>query len=307
MLEVRVQKAGFTNDDSIVSDLDFTVERGEVLAIVGESGIGKSTLLKTIAGLIPVFEGEIILDGKCLKKAKHSLIAGDDNITLVNQSFNEDLYFTVEENIKSCMLHLTQKDQEEFIQELLKVLSLESKKDIQARYLSGGEKQRVSLACALAKEPSVLLLDEPFAHLDIHLRKQIGGYLKHLVKEKKTSLIWVSHEGEEALSWGDSIFIARREGWLGKYSPEQVYFDLNDQSFAHYFGEVNKLRVNDEMIYFRPWNFKFDGDYLYKVELDYQSHSLRNGYYANYFLTKNNEQIVLFSLSIMNDCKVIYV
>jgi ABC-type multidrug transport system ATPase subunit len=307
MLEVRIQNAGFKEGETVLSDVNFSVKSGEVLAIVGESGIGKSTLLKTIAGLIPVFDGEILLDGRSIKKAKHALIAGDDNITLVNQSFNEDLYFTVEENIRSSMLHLTKDDQNAFIEELLKTLSLVSKKDIHARYLSGGEKQRVSLACALAKEPDVLLLDEPFAHIDVYLRKRIGNYLRNLVKDKKIALIWVSHEGEEALSWGDHILIASRESWLGKFTPEQVYFDLKDKPYAHYFGEVNQIQLKGEKYFFRPWFFKKSGDEESKIEINYQSHALRNGYYANYFLTKDNEQIVLFSLSIMNDCKAIYV
>lgn len=309
MLEVNIHNCGFEGGGHIISDLHFSVNKGEVLAIVGESGVGKSTLLKTIAGLIPFFEGDVKLEGRNLKKAKDALIAGDDEVALVNQDFNEDLYFTVEENIKAAMLHLTIEDQKEFMSELLSVLSLELIKDKQARYLSGGEKQRVSLACALAKEPKVLLLDEPFAHIDVYLRKKIGSFLKRLVREKNTSMIWVSHEGEEAMSWGDFIMIANQTKWLGKYTPEEVYFDYKDQAFARYFGEVNKIQYLGQTCCFRPWSFSLsEGEKeKNKVKIKFKYHSLRNGYYANYFDTSNNEEIVLFSLSILSDCTEIYV
>jgi iron(III) transport system ATP-binding protein len=307
MLEVNIHNCGFEDKDHIISDLHFSVNKGEVLAIVGESGVGKSTLLKAIAGLIPVIEGGVKLEGRILKKAKEALIAGDDEVALVNQDFNEDLYFTIEENIKAAMLHLTIEDQKEFMNELLSVLSLELIKDKQARYLSGGEKQRVSLACALAKEPKVLLLDEPFAHIDVYLRKKIGSYLKRLVKEKNTSMVWVSHEGEEAMSWGDFIMIANHTKWLGKFTPEEVYFDYKDQPFARYFGEVNEIQYQGQKYCFRPWNYSLSGDDKNKLKVRFKYHSLRNGYYANYFDTNNNEEIVLFSLSILSDCTEIYV
>jgi ABC-type multidrug transport system ATPase subunit len=307
MLEVAIHKAGYSAEKTILTDLAFHVEEGEVLAIVGQSGAGKSTLLKTIAGLIPYLEGGIKMDGRTVKKSVHALIPGDKDIALVTQDFNEDLYFTAEENIKAAMLHLLKEDQSEFLEELIAVMDIEAIRNKQSRYLSGGEKQRVSLACALAKEPLLLLLDEPFAHIDVHLRQRIGNYLRNLVKEKNIALIWVSHEGEEALGWGDSILINHQNNWLGKFSPKEVYFDQVDQPYAYFFGEVNRVKVGEEWIHFRPWDFSLEDTKKYKVVVNFKSCSLRNGYFSNYFETTNKEELVLFAREELKMCKKIYV
>lgn len=307
MLDVTIHKAGYSAGNIILSDLVFRVQEGEVLAIVGKSGAGKSTLLKTIAGLIPYLEGSIKMDGRTITKSVHALIPGDKDIALVTQDFNEDLYFTAQENIQAALLHLTKEDQAQFLEELITVMDIDSIRHKQSRYLSGGEKQRVSLACALAKEPRLLLLDEPFAHIDVHLRRRIGEYLKNLVKEKNTALIWVSHEGEEALGWGDTILIHYEKNWLGKFSPKQVYFDHVDQPYAHYFGEVNHVKLGGEVIHFRPWDFGLKDTKKYQVIVNFKSSSLRNGYFANYFETANNEELVLFAREELKSCKKIYV
>lgn len=307
MLDISIKHSGFDGVKKIISDLNFRINDGEVLAIVGDSGVGKSTFLKTVAGLIPHFDGSIKLDNRIVKQFTQTLIPGDSDIALVNQDFKEDLYFTVEENIRKSMLHLTKADQASFLLELIGVLSLNELIDRKARYLSGGEKQRVSLACALAKEPRVLLLDEPFAHIDVYLRNQIGVYLKQLVKEKKTIIVWVSHEGEEAMSWGDSILIANKTSWEGKFTPKEVYFDLVDRPFARYFGEINQVEMNESNHYFRPWNYDLNGSEEKKISLDYIDSNLRNGYFANYFKTKKKEEVILFSFEPMKNCKEIYV
>ena len=176
MLAVRSLNLAFKH--TVLHDLTFEVAAGSIVGIVGPSGGGKSSLLKIIAGLLDANSGEVTWRNQRVKGPADQLVPGHPEIQLVNQDFGLDIYHTVEENVVQKMLYLPNDVRKQFSEELLDLVELTHLRSQQAIHLSGGEQQRLAIARSLAVEPEVILLDEPFAHLDAHLKVRIGNYLK---------------------------------------------------------------------------------------------------------------------------------
>ena len=297
----------FDTQPDLLKGIDFSVKTGEVISIVGASGVGKSTLLKCLAGLLDITKGEISLDGETLISPKQKLIAGNDDIGIVTQSFSENPHFTVLENINRKLLHLTKSDRESFINELLGLFQLKSLSNVKSHQISGGEKQRLSMACALAQEPKVLLLDEPFAHLDVHLRKRVGRFIKKQCNKYGLAVVLVTHEGAEALSWSDSIYFMQNGQLLNQQSPEKAYFQPRTLKQGLYFGELNSVRKAGKQVLFRPNEYELEGNKADSFKLKFIDSEFRGGYYANYFKLENGREVILYSRDIMRKTKRIYV
>lgn len=291
----------------ILNNVSFKIDTPGVYGIIGASGAGKSTLLKAIAGLIN-FSGEIRFENINILPASKQLIPGYEDIALVSQAFEEDLYFTVEENIKNNLLHLTKDVAELFLEELIAVFDLAKIRKIKSILVSGGEKQRLSMACAIAKEPSVLLLDEPFVHLDVHLRSKIGDFLQKIIEENKMIVLLVTHEGEEALSWCNQIGMIK-DGRLNDFdSPEKFYNSPKNFYEGRFFGDLNSVQINEQKLLFRPNQYYFNASKSnVELKLKYLKSEFRGHYIANYFVTLNDEIIILYNNEEMINTKIIYV
>ena len=142
----------------VLKRISFEVKRGERIVIVGESGCGKTTLLKTIAGYVQVSSGNILLEGEIVKGPKEQLVPGHPKIKLVNQDFELDDFHTVEENIRLRLLQFNKDYITYRIEVLLKVIGLEKYKSQLANELSGGQKQRLAIARALADETRIVII-----------------------------------------------------------------------------------------------------------------------------------------------------
>ncbi len=293
------------DDKHILSDIDFSLNSGEIISIVGPSGAGKSSMLKILAGKLIPSKGEVFLLGK-KQHYKNQLIPGNDEIGYASQEFNEDNYFTVKENIARNLLHLTKEDKELFCQELLNLVKLNELSNTQARYLSGGEKQRLTLACTLAFEPKVLLLDEPFSHLDIHLRNSIGTFLKKLALKQEISVVLVTHQGEEALSWSNKIFFLNKGKISSEYTPKEAYFNSKNKFEGAFFGELNVINFYGKELIFRPTEFSLENNFDKKINIHFKYSEFRGFYNAFYFITDEDEQIVLYSKENLERTTVIY-
>lgn len=223
----------------IFSDFNFSLEQKTILAILGASGSGKTTLLKLLAGLLEYEEGEIWLNNEKLFKPSEQLIAGHQEITLVKQDFDLFPNHTIEENILYPIRKLHPEDQEEKLQELLKLCKLENFAKKYPTQLSGGQQQRIALAQALANEPSVILLDEPFSQLDTHLKEDLRRNLREILKESETTVILVLHDPKDALMLADKIMVLEKGKILQLGTPQDIYEKPTNKEVASLLGRCN--------------------------------------------------------------------
>lgn len=307
-----VENIGFFYDQEqpIFEGVKFTVAPGEIVSIVGPSGAGKTTLLKCVAGILPLNQGAVFLEGEKLANPNEILIPGHPEIALVNQLFKLERHFTVRENISIQLHHLPKIERENFVEELLSVLELKELSNEKTKNISGGEQQRVSIACALAKEPRCLLLDEPFVHFDVHLTKKIGEYLRKLVRLRDMGVLLVTHNGEEALSWSNRLLILRKGKITSRYTPEMAYFKPKNLFEGRFFGELNSVYNEGRQILFRPTQYALnpteDKEEI-EIIVAYDYARFNGPYWANYFKLSNGKEIVLYSTSELNKIKKIYV
>jgi sulfate transport system ATP-binding protein len=225
----------------VVDDLNFTVDKGRILAILGPSGCGKSTTLKIIAGLIRQDSGEVWLNGERLDDVP----ANKRRIGFVFQHYSLFPHMTVRRNIEFGLRvgGAGPKKMARKVKELLELVGLEGMEDRKPSQLSGGQQQRVALARALAIEPRLLLLDEPFGALDAKIRKRLRRDLKKLQKNTGITTIFVTHDQEEAFEVGYMIAVMR-EGTIDQIDlPRDLYDNPRTSFVAQFVGNVNVISI----------------------------------------------------------------
>ena len=224
-----------------VDDVTIAVERGEFVALLGPSGSGKSTILMSIAGFETPSEGEILLDGRRInEQPPHSR-----GIGMVFQKYALFPHLTVAENI-AYPLRRRGMAREAIVRETGRALEMVRLVGYGARYpsqLSGGEQQRVALARALVFHPSVLLMDEPLGALDRKLRQRMQIEIKMLHREIGATIVFVTHDQEEALSMADRIAVLHRGRLQQIGAPRQLYDEPANAFVADFIGETNLLDI----------------------------------------------------------------
>jgi len=240
MLDVSISSFSYAENE-ILKKIAFQLRPGEHLAVLGESGCGKSTLLHLVYGLLDLPNGHISWKGKKLLGPKYNLVPGEDFIKLVAQEFNLMPFTTVAENIATFLPRMDLQDDASRVSELLDVVDLNDHKDSYVKNLSGGQKQRVALAKALAKQPELLLLDEPFSHIDTFRKNTLRRKLFSYLKEKNISCITATHDSEEALAFSDQMVLLKDGEVELSGTPEEVYQNLNSAYQAGFFGEITVL------------------------------------------------------------------
>ena len=206
---LAVSAISLAYEKPVLCDVSLSLVGSEIIGLVGKSGAGKSSLLKIMAGLIDQDNGDVLLDGKLQPKSSLRLIPGTKGIELVNQDFKLDVYHTVAENIRESILYLPNTERERRVEQMLSLFELKPLRHQKAHLLSGGEQQRLAIARAVAKKPKVLLLDEPFAHLDARLRLKLTNFLLKIKEKEGVAMVIVSHDGQEILGVSDSICILK--------------------------------------------------------------------------------------------------
>jgi iron(III) transport system ATP-binding protein len=195
----------------VFTDINLTVNSGEFMAIFGPSGCGKSTLLRAIAGLVIPQEGKIEIVGRCVTHDGKNIIPVESrHIGLVFQDYALFPFQTVAENIGFGLPQKTRVEKlakHSRVNELLSLINMSHLAQRLPCQLSGGQQQRVALARALAPRPKLLLLDEPFANVDITLRQQLISALQQLVKHEQVSVIFVTHDRNEAFALAHRVAI----------------------------------------------------------------------------------------------------
>ena len=235
------------NKVNILENLCFEVSKGEHLSIIGESGSGKSTLLKLIYGEYDLKQGEIFWNTTEILGPKHNLVIGYDFMKYVAQEFDLMPFISVEENVGKFLSNFFPKEKKERVDELLDVVDLTPFAKVKVKTLSGGQKQRVALARAIAKQPEIILLDEPFSHIDNfkkqYLRRSVFKYLK----EKNITCIVATHDKEDVLGYADRMIVLDKSKIIENNSPQHLYNNPKNKLIASFFGEFNI--INNTFVY----------------------------------------------------------
>ncbi len=246
MLQVKNISFGYSST-TVLEEVDFSIGIGENLAIIGESGSGKSTMLKLIYGEYDLEVGEILWNDIKILGPKYNLVIGYDFMKYVTQEFDLMPYTSVEENIGKYLSRFYPKEKEKRIKELIKVVELESFSKTKVKNLSGGQKQRVALARALAKEPEILLLDEPFSHIDNFKKQSLRRNLFKYLKENSISCIVATHDKSDVLDFADKMIVLHNKKIIAKGTPQELYKNPKIPLIASFFEEFST--INDEIYY----------------------------------------------------------
>jgi iron(III) transport system ATP-binding protein len=251
---MALSTAGVTRrigDRSVVDDVTFDVSTGELLVLVGPSGCGKSTLLRIIAGLDTAASGQVRLDGVDVT----GLPPERRRIGLVFQDHALFPHRRVGQNIAFGLKHLDKSARERRVDELLELVRLPGVAKRYPHELSGGEQQRIALARALAPDPAVVLLDEPFASLDPSLRDDVRTDVVSALRERRAAAVLVTHERDEALGLGDRIAVMEAGRILQVGGPDELYERPVDRFVAEFLGPASFLPADDdsgELLMARP-------------------------------------------------------
>ena len=222
---------------TVLKGLSLDVADGEFVAVLGSSGSGKTTLLRLIAGFDEPDSGEISISGK-LVAAKNVFVAAEARkVGYVPQDAALFPHLSVFENVAFGLKGLSKAARVDRVRELLKLVSMESFENQSATELSGGQKHRVALARALAPEPELILLDEPFAALDAELRTRIREEIKQVLDKVSSTTILVTHDQEEALSIADRVALLRDGNFAQVGNPREIYSAPVDLGVATFLGD----------------------------------------------------------------------
>ena len=225
-----------------VNDVSFDIQPGELVALLGPSGGGKSTILRIIAGLESADEGSVVLDGEVVDDVP----VRQRHVGFVFQHYALFRHMTVAENIAYGLRvrRVPKPEQRARVTELLDLMGLHGLEGRLPSQLSGGQRQRVALARSLAPKPRLLLLDEPFAAVDARVREELRIWLRRLHDEVHVTSIFVTHDQEEAFSLADRVLIINKGRLEQDGVPSDIFDDPASEFVARFVGDVNVLEVD---------------------------------------------------------------
>jgi ABC-type sulfate/molybdate transport systems ATPase subunit len=302
MLQVKNISFSYTTEITI-SSVDFTLVKGQNLAVIGESGCGKSTLLKLIYGLYDLDQGEIFWNKNQVLGPKFHLVPGMPYMKYLAQDFDLMPFITVAENVGKYLSNFYPEEKKARISELLEVVEMSEFANTKVKFLSGGQMQRVALAKVLALEPEVLLLDEPFSHIDNFrknsLRRRIFSYLK----SRNITCVLATHDIHDSLSFADEILVMKNGAIEAKGTPKSVFQNPSSFYTASLFGDVSVVNMNGLTNFVYPYQFLLVPNSDIKVEV------VQSYFKGSHFLVEGifeNQAVFFESLKELSCGKVVF-
>jgi ABC-type Fe3+/spermidine/putrescine transport system ATPase subunit len=276
MLHVNDISFQYNTQKKILKNLSFTLDAGQHLCVMGESGSGKSTLLKAIYGLLDLDDGEMFWKEQQILGPAHHLVPGMDFFKYVAQDFDLMPYTSVSDNIGKFLSRFYPEEKEARTQELLKVIEMTEFAHEKVKNLSGGQQQRVAIARALAKEPELVLLDEPFSQIDNFKKNSLRRKLFSYLKEKNIACIVATHDGNDALSFADLMVVIKDQQIIAKDSPSNLYKAPSQKYVAALFDDVNEITINNKAYLLYPHQIKISDDSSHQAVV-------KNAYFKGFY------------------------
>lgn len=241
-LEVKGLKKSF-GEKKIVDDLSFSLDKGQLMCILGSSGCGKTTTLNMIGGFLKKDSGSIVLDGEEISEKEPE----ERPVTTVFQSYALFPHMTVLENVTYGLKFkgIKKEKAKELGYKYLEMTGMTEYADVRIQRLSGGQQQRVALARALVIEPKLCLLDEPFSNLDAALREKLRFELKRLQRDLKMTMIFVTHDQEEAMILSDKMAIMEQGVFVQCDTPKAIY-DAPASDFVRDFLKLDRIIFKED-------------------------------------------------------------
>jgi ABC-type sulfate/molybdate transport systems ATPase subunit len=224
------------NEQVVLSDINFHQRQFQKIAIAGETGSGKSSLLKIIAGLLQPNSGEVFFEEKQVPGPNEKLVAGHPDIHYLSQHFELQKFLRVEQ-----ILTYANTIDDEQAQKLFEICHISHLMHRRSDELSGGEKQRIAIAKILISSPKLLLLDEPYSNLDMVHRNILRSVIHNISNKLNISCILISHDPEDTLPWADRLLVMRDGKIIQNAKPQKIYFQPVDEYVAGLFGNYNLL------------------------------------------------------------------
>lgn len=223
----------------VLKDITLDIQKGKIISLLGKSGSGKSTLLNLIAGFERSDTGILSLNNKILSDTKTFVEPQKRNIGFVFQNYALFPHMTIFENITFGIDNYPKQEKTKIAQELLELVHLSGYEKRYPHELSGGQQQRIALIRALALNPELILLDEPFSGIDTMLKAKIQKELLEILKSTHKTAIIVTHDASEAMSMSDKI-IYLEDGEIKQYdTPQEIYRTPKTKNVAKSFGVAN--------------------------------------------------------------------
>lgn len=295
---LQVENITFSYDkNEVIKNINFSVSKGQNIAIIGESGCGKSTLLKLIYGLYDLDQGQIFWNENEVLGPKFHLIPGMPYMKYLAQDFDLMPYITVAENVGKYLSNIYSEIKQNRINELLEIVEMTEYSNVKAKFLSGGQQQRVALAKVLALEPEVLLLDEPFSQIDNFRKNSLRRKLFSYLKSKEITCLVATHDSSDSLSFADETIVLNNGNLVIKEKSIQLYKHPINKYVASLYGDVNELKLSqlveidgeDETILLFPHQLKITESGIFKVKV---VHSFFKG--SHYLIQSEVNNNVIF-------------